>query len=443
MQSILSTAPTKSSTLVASNDSKITEADTGVDETSEVEKEGARFSELLDSFREDEIPSDSDLQSSEKMESEDLFADEALTSSELFSKDIELEEEELPDIELEEGELPDIELPDTETVPENIETESFVGGFLQQHSHEGVLAEEDEISDKQSTIDIDQSDKEVLSVAKDGSDPRTTPLHPILAQIETAQKIDTKVSEAKSEITAEVSESTSKSPNKLSDEVNKRTQLDAENGLNDETQESTIEADTNKLQSLISSLKTESEKHSTHQNQALSVATQLTTSAEQVVNKTVNTTSLIQSATLQQPLELQSKQASSIMGEKIMMMINQGKQEVSIRLDPAELGSMHIKLQIQQDQLQVTIHTQVAQSRDIIEQHLPKLREQLAQQGINLGEASVEQQSKQDQSPSQQSQHETQSLHGTGRGKESLLENQSEWVSTQIVLPAQGIDYYA
>ena len=127
-----------------------------------------------------------------------------------------------------------------------------------------------------------------------------------------------------------------------------------------------------------------------------------------------------------------------------MMMINQGKQEVQIRLDPAELGSMYIKLQVQQDQLQLSIQTEVGQSRDIIEQNLPKLREQLAQQGVNLGETSVEQHARQ-QNSNQQGKNALQ--HGdTGISKDntlSTMDEQAEWIASKIPLPAQGIDYYA
>ena len=105
---------------------------------------------------------------------------------------------------------------------------------------------------------------------------------------------------------------------------------------------------------------------------------------------------------------------------------------------------MHIKLQVQQDQLQVAIQTQVGQSREIIEQNLPRLREQLAQHGVSLGETSVEQQSQQ-QNSSQQGKKNVQ--HGTAvfAGDNSLpvADDKGEWIVSKIPLSAQGIDYYA
>ncbi|MEL0657947.1 flagellar hook-length control protein FliK [Psychromonas arctica] len=151
---------------------------------------------------------------------------------------------------------------------------------------------------------------------------------------------------------------------------------------------------------------------------------------------------------LDQPLDIQSKQAASAMGERVMMMISQGKQEVQIRLDPAELGSMFVKVQIQQDQVQLNIQTQAAMSKDIIEQNMPRLREQLAQQGIQLGEANVEQQPQQSQQHQQHQQNSNgkiNTMSGLGPNNlETVEDNQTAmWMPSQIASKDQGIDYYA
>lgn len=145
---------------------------------------------------------------------------------------------------------------------------------------------------------------------------------------------------------------------------------------------------------------------------------------------------------LQQPLDLHSKQAAAMMGDRVMMMISQGKQEVQIRLDPAELGTMFIKVQIQQEQVQLSIQTQMGSSKDLVEQHMPRLREQLAQQGIQLGEANVQQQSQ------QQGQQQHDAMQNAEQKGFSGLNNMSdevtaEWVSAKIPHVDQGIDYYA
>jgi len=146
---------------------------------------------------------------------------------------------------------------------------------------------------------------------------------------------------------------------------------------------------------------------------------------------------------LQQPLDLHSKQAAAMIGERVMMMISQGKQEVQIRLDPAELGSMFIKVQVQQDQVQLNIQTQAGLSKDIIEQNMPRLREQLAQQGIQLGEANVQQQSQ--QQGQQQRNNEVNTASGQrGNGLEMVEDDQTAvWMPSKIASSDQGIDFYA
>jgi len=146
---------------------------------------------------------------------------------------------------------------------------------------------------------------------------------------------------------------------------------------------------------------------------------------------------------LQEPLDIQSKQAAAMMGERVMMMISQGKQEVHIRLDPAELGSMLIKLQVQQDQVQLNIQTQAGLSKDIIEQNMPRLREQLAQQGIQLNEANVQQQSsQQQQSDQQRSNRVNTGVNQRFNGEEIANDQKNILIPSKIPLLEQGIDYY-
>ena len=303
---------------------------------------------------------------------------------------------------------------------------------------------------KEFNEEMDLPVKEPVQSNIEESSPLPETLSPILVQIETAQKVDTKVNDLKTKpnfVKEEISLKGSKDSSLFLDKGAKIgvDNLSTEEGVIDDKSIKELSSQPNKIDSIISSLKQEADKpifglnHDTHSMRATAA-----TVSDRILNQSAANTPLMQSAALQQPIELQSKQASVIMGERIMMMLGQGKQEVTIRLDPAELGSMQIKLHVQQDQLQVAIQTQVGQSRDIIEQNLPRLREQLAQQGIHLGEASVEQQSRQQgQSESQHSQNNANALQtNSGRG-EHLLDEQSEWLATQIPLPAQGIDYYA
>jgi flagellar hook-length control protein FliK len=86
-------------------------------------------------------------------------------------------------------------------------------------------------------------------------------------------------------------------------------------------------------------------------------------------------------------------QMASELNERINFMVSQKMQSAEIRLDPAELGSMHIRLHMSGDQATVQVHVQNQQARDAIEQGMPKLRDMLAQQGIELGQSHIEQRS--------------------------------------------------
>ena len=145
---------------------------------------------------------------------------------------------------------------------------------------------------------------------------------------------------------------------------------------------------------------------------------------------------------LQAPLDIQSKHAAAMMGERVMMMMSQGKQEVEIRLDPAELGSMLIKMQVKQDQVQLHIQTQAGLSKDIIEQNMPRLREQLAQQGIQLSEANVQQQSQQQSQQQRQAQQVSGSSRQITNAQEVVNDQKNVFIPSKIPSLEQGIDYY-
>ncbi|MCE2595552.1 flagellar hook-length control protein FliK [Motilimonas cestriensis] len=177
-----------------------------------------------------------------------------------------------------------------------------------------------------------------------------------------------------------------------------------------------------------------------HHLQQLTAAQSLNgQSAANVTAQQAQTTSQFE---LGQKFELASREAPSIMRERITMMMNKGIGQAEIRLDPAELGSMHVKLSMQNDQLSVSIQTAQPQSKELLDQHMPRLREMLTQQGINLGESHVSQQ----QSGSQQG---GESAQGSGSGQRHSGQ-QSNIVEDSIAPGVQNyvqsnsaIDFYA
>lgn len=427
MQSILVTSPTKSQANESLSDAATVDGDVSSDELRK--EQGANFSNLLDSVL------------TGKGENGDA------TSEELSEADGELSETAL------EGET---EL-ESELLLEELDVSAEE---LEQSLDEPVATEEVELSDhelsllKKAALDEKQSNVSQEALVKPNAQSPKEVTQPILAQIEAALKVDTQVTDpAKAaQISSENPESSlqlKKGQDKTLNDLNngkfslESGSIEEEEGEKISTAGVTSEA-TDKLNKNLFSHNNEGDRNSlvsTTSGSALSSANTASSNLDKLINQNMQRTT---SAELQQPLNLQDKHASAMLGERILMMIGQGKQEVQIRLDPAELGSMQIKLQVQQDQVQVAIQTQVGQSRDIIEQNLPRLREQLAQQGVSLGETSVEQQNQQQQQNNQgQKELQNSSSRLANDGSLPEMDDKMEWIAPKIPLPAQGIDYYA
>lgn len=77
------------------------------------------------------------------------------------------------------------------------------------------------------------------------------------------------------------------------------------------------------------------------------------------------------------------------LSQQVQVMINQDLQEADIRLNPSELGGMRIQLKFEQGEVSMHIQAQHAQARDMLEQAMPRLRDMLSQQGIQLGQGQV------------------------------------------------------
>ncbi|NQY62324.1 MAG: flagellar hook-length control protein FliK [Alteromonadaceae bacterium] len=142
----------------------------------------------------------------------------------------------------------------------------------------------------------------------------------------------------------------------------------------------------------------------------------------------------------QEIIAIHSKDFSGAVKDKVMFMINQKLQQVEIRLDPPELGSMHIRLNLQNEQAVVNFVVQNQQAKEAVEENLAKLKEMLAESGIDVGESNVEQQGQQaDNSGFGQS--------SNSKGKsfeDGMSDSQTSIIHRQVVnASASGVDYYA
>lgn len=98
-------------------------------------------------------------------------------------------------------------------------------------------------------------------------------------------------------------------------------------------------------------------------------------------------------------------------GQQIMLMHERGISSARIRLDPPELGSLIIKLEVQDRSAVVHFSAQHQAVREGLEQQLPRLQEMMDDMGLELSDASVDAQAGgQDKSD----QHEGAAVAGQG-----------------------------
>ncbi|WP_407832371.1 flagellar hook-length control protein FliK [Vibrio rotiferianus] len=146
----------------------------------------------------------------------------------------------------------------------------------------------------------------------------------------------------------------------------------------------------------------------------------------------------------QLPLQLTKELANEQVAEKVQMMMSKNLKNLDIRLDPPELGRMQIRMTMNNDLANVHFTVSNPQARDLIEQTLPRLREMLAQQGMQLADSSVQQQS------SGQQQGYTASEQSGKGGSERGFSGQSDEnfdadvnLDLNVTSKRDGISFYA
>jgi flagellar hook-length control protein FliK len=140
-------------------------------------------------------------------------------------------------------------------------------------------------------------------------------------------------------------------------------------------------------------------------------------------------------------INLAKPEGNQQLAEKVRWMMNTKNLVAEIRLDPAELGSMHVKVAISGETATVNFVVQSQQARDAVDTATPKLKEMLAEKGIELGQSSVRQ--------------ESDGQQGQGDGELAKQGDRGETETEDIEVPEQvfaqhniingalgGIDYF-
>tara|TARA_Y100000780_G_scaffold232259_1_gene262001 strand:+ start:10472 stop:12733 length:2262 start_codon:yes stop_codon:yes gene_type:complete len=133
------------------------------------------------------------------------------------------------------------------------------------------------------------------------------------------------------------------------------------------------------------------------------------------------------------------------LNEKIRWMVNARNTMAEIRLDPPELGSMQVRVNVAGDAASVSFVVQSQQAKDALAEAMPKLRDMLSEQGIELGDAEVRKDNSSNNENGQQLAGEANQGRGERGENDGLDEMEGTRVIEQPVTRAAkgGIDFYA
>ncbi|MDJ0833263.1 MAG: flagellar hook-length control protein FliK [Gammaproteobacteria bacterium] len=180
-----------------------------------------------------------------------------------------------------------------------------------------------------------------------------------------------------------------------------------------------------------------------HREPAINLLTQLQPTA------TSPAQNLSQLPTPLQTLQLSPQSAATewgnALGERVSFLINHKLERAEIRIDPPHLGKLDIQIQLKDDSAVVTINTQQANTRDLIDSASFRLREFLQEAGYNSVDVNV---SHQQQSMAEQGfdGRQQNSMTGDGEADDPAAGGPvSDGQSVEMVMSVdQGrIDYFA
>lgn len=126
------------------------------------------------------------------------------------------------------------------------------------------------------------------------------------------------------------------------------------------------------------------------------------------------------------------------LGDRILWMNNRSIPAAEIKLNPQHLGPISVRIDISQDQAAVSFVAQHSSVREALEASIPKLREMLNSQQLNLVDVNVSQHSSSDQGHSQ-SQKFTQTSSNSGPDSRDTSIETSEDSENQQAITTKGL----
>lgn len=136
---------------------------------------------------------------------------------------------------------------------------------------------------------------------------------------------------------------------------------------------------------------------------------------------------------------VQKQEWASELGNRVSMMARDGLEVAHLRLNPANLGTLEVRISVQNDQAQVHFLSQHAHVRDALEASLPRLREMMQDGGLSLADVDIS-----DQSPAREQDNNARGFPrnaGILSGTLAEAEVLPQIVDMNLHNP-RGVDYY-
>ncbi|MBU2917500.1 flagellar hook-length control protein FliK [Psychrosphaera sp. F3M07] len=147
---------------------------------------------------------------------------------------------------------------------------------------------------------------------------------------------------------------------------------------------------------------------------------------------------------LRENILFNKQELANHMQQQVGLMMSKNMKSIDIRLDPPELGAMQIKLTMNNDQAAVSFVVSNQQAKDALDASLPRLRELLEQQGMNLAESDVQHGSAQGESTTGDDNNGANS--GNGMSNDDAQDDANLHAQEQLnraIKSPWNVDYYA
>ncbi len=132
------------------------------------------------------------------------------------------------------------------------------------------------------------------------------------------------------------------------------------------------------------------------------------------------------------------------MGSRIKWMVNSQVQNAELRMNPAHLGPIEVKITVQNDQTTIAFTAQSSSVREALDSAIPRLREMLGENGMNQVDVDVSDQQSSAQQQASAEERESMAGHGQeGVSEEGELSGADATEEGTMMLSSRMVDYYA